>query len=137
MGNIGTVSLLLLFGMGFSLYLGGSILGLELGTGFESFVGIVSAGNVNDIIDLLINSIVSAAGLGTLALSGIVGYATQSSRYVLAIVAISGLNFLFTPFIFINEATATIPTEIRLFVMGVFGILLTIAVLSFVMERDF
>lgn len=139
MDDLGMVTLLLLLGVGFSLYVGSLALGMDLGAGFMTFVEAVSSYDINGILNLIFNAISSPTNAVILAFAVSASFfASQSVRYTFAIfVLIATAQILFMPFTVLTEATALIPIEIRLLTQGFFGLLMVLAVIGFVMERRF
>lgn len=139
MGQFGTIALILLFGVGFSLYAGSLGLGIDIGVGFTEFVNLINNFTIDSLLDLVLNAIsnpINAAAL--LAVTGVSIITGNTARFTFAIAMLLGVTqILFLPFAFTTAATATIPETIRFLVQGFFSLLLVIATMSFVMERDF
>ena len=149
MEDIGLVALLLLFGVGFTFYIGGpSICAWNGGTaaecsgyvpGFIIFMNALATGNISALINtyLLIplTGIVTVASIGIAALAGYVN--GESIRVQIAIVVLIPLaNLLFIPFGFLNSAIFTYQ-PLGLFIVGFFNLLLLLALIGFVMDKRF
>ena len=137
MDDLGLVAIILLFGVGFALFMGGTAIGMDFGTGFGAFVDTISAFDVQGIIDLIIQSVTNPINAAALTVAFGASFLTgQSIRFTLAIlILVAVVQLLFIPFTFMNEATSIMPVEIRLLISGFFSLLLIFIVLSFVSDR--
>jgi len=133
MQNIGTIAILLLFGMGFALYVGS---GGEYGVGFIEFWNAIEGQDINSIIELIVNSLTSTVTIGTAAIAAVLGMVnSQSIRYAAGIVVLTALASIFlTPFTFYKDIP--LPTEITWLIQGFFNLVLLIAILQFITEKE-
>ena len=132
MGNlgIGAISLMLLIGVSFTMYLGGYPSGFV--TLFESLQG-----NPIDLANLIL------ANLGGIALTGGLTVAaalftrdSTSLQFVITATILSTTVYiLFMPLAIFRAAD--IPADIQMFIYVFFNVLILITIISFVSGRDF
>ena len=139
MDDLGTVTLILLLGVGFALHVGSLAMGLDLGSGFTTFIEAITEYNINGLLNLIKNAIMSPVSAATLAFAiGASFISSQSVRYTFAVAVLVALStILFMPFTILNEAVVAIPVVIRYLIQGFFALLMILAVIGFVMERRF
>ena len=139
MDDLGMVTLILLLGIGFALYVGSMAMGLDMGSGFISFIDAITENNIEGLLNIIISSIMSPASAAVLAFAiGASFISSQSVRYTFAVAVLIALaTILFMPFTVLTEATATIPLAIKYLIQGFFALLMILAVVGFVMERRF
>jgi len=138
--DLGLVCIILLFCMGFALYVGTdcSTAGSTncLGVGFYEmwlFVGNVS---VDGLLNILYTAIMDPLTIGILITGGVAAFLSGNRNFTLPLIVLAALaNILFMPFTFISSAP--IPVEFIWLIKGFFGILMLLAVLSFTIGRSF
>ncbi|UCD07244.1 MAG: hypothetical protein JSW41_05475 [Candidatus Aenigmatarchaeota archaeon] len=140
MGQIGFISLVLLFGIGFAMYFGtlDACAGTDncLGVGFIEFTNFLSS-DINTMINLIIAAVVSPTGLAIIGLlTAALVLQGQTGAFIVRVVLIIGLNILFVPFTFVGELGA-VPFMIQLFIRTAFNLFMIIAVMSYTTGRDF
>lgn len=137
--GVGTNCIILLTAMSIIMYIGMGCVS-NVNCGYSSGVTTLMAtfspdGGVQDqsyIVNLFFAA-VPFLTLGALALK----FYGEASKYVLGVMVIGAVNFLFTPFTFVNELSIAIPWEVRILIQVFFNILLFIAVMTFVTEKEF
>lgn len=128
----GTTAIVLLFAIGFCLYLGG----------YDSMFTTIQEqgiGSAFDMKEILVPALLTAFSV---ALAGSIMYAVLGgggtlSEYALlsTFIATFLFSFLFTPIVTFN--TLAMPAEIVQFLVGIFSILIIVAIIAFVRGRDF
>ncbi len=141
MVEYGSVALILLFGIGFAMYVGtidACSVGSEncLGIGFISFINFLTSNDINAIIDLIIGAVVSPAGIGALgAVTVALILQGQVGMLLVRVAVLISANILFVPFTFASDLP--VPLEIQWFIRGTFFLLMLLATISYTTGRDF
>lgn len=136
MGNIGTVAIVILFGIAFAMYVYDSD---AYGFGFTQVIDAWANQDIEIIVNLIISSIINPLSLGVMGIALIASIMSgKSSEYVIAVLILVTMSqILFTPFAIVNDITSTIPIQIQWLVRGFFSIMMVMAVISFITGRDF
>jgi len=140
MTQLGMISVVLLFGVGFALYVGTDCANLGgnncYGLGFIELFNGVAAGSIDAIVNVLLTAIADPLNIGLILTSGIAALLTGNRSMTLPLIALVAVaNTLFMPFTFI--ASVPIPIEVSWLIRGFLGITMVLAVLSFTVGRDF
>lgn len=137
--GIGTNCLIILIAMSVVMYIGMGCVS-DVNCGYSSGVTTLMSTFSPDggpqsqtyIVNLFLG-LVPFITLGALALK----FYGEASKYVIGVMVIGAVNVLFTPFTFVNELSLAIPWEVRIMIQLFFNIMLFIAVMSFVTEKEF
>lgn len=138
MAQLGTVALFLLVGMGFALYVGSNG---QYGQQFYAYYSTITKFDINGMFNLILNALTQNGlggilNIGTIMVSGILSLAlSQSIRYAVGIALITGVaTLLFSPMTFLNELA--LPWQVSLLAGGFFNLLILVAMLQFIAEKE-
>lgn len=136
MRGVGSIAMVLLFAVGFVLYVGSAG---EIQVGFIEFMNIIDQGaSLSDLVNLVLSQLSDIVTAGTIAIAGAAAFMnSRSAGVAIGISILVGLVSIFlTPFTFYNEAGSMMPAELAMLVRGFFNMLIVLAVISFLSERD-
>ena len=132
MDDIGFVSLLLLLGIGFALYVGSDY---QYAPTFMVLTNYLVNNNTEGIVDLILTNVTSFVTIGSITLAGILSFTNSKAiETALGAVLLTALVTIFiTPFTFYQGViTNTALTPLSWLITIFFNILLVIAVVNFV-----
>lgn len=135
MGQIGTVAIMLLFGMGFALFVGS---GGTYGVGFLEMMQYMADYNTEGLVNLIINAVMNPLTLVTIAVITLATFGSGNTlRYTVGVAILVAIASIFiSPFSFYNEAMGAIPIYLQYLIKGFFNLLLVLAVIGFVSDKD-
>jgi len=129
----GTTAMILLFAVVFALYVGSDG---DISPGFLSLWGVIGEGG-SSFWDMLINSFLNPAILGSAAIVGIVSaIITRDMALTLSAASIAILSNVFL-FPLASIRAAGLPMEITWLVIGFMNMLLIAGIMSFIRGKNF
>lgn len=133
MRDVGTVILILLFAVGFVLYVGSDG---QYGAGVWKLIDSLKDMDIASIVNLVKNSLKDYTNIAGLIGIGIFSYVTtRSVSYMGGILVLSGLaQILFLPFTTYKQLP--LPSPFDMLIHGFFNLLLLIAVISFITDKE-
>lgn len=132
MQDIGTVALILLFAVGFVMYVGSNG---QYGIGFLELYNQVGTMDLKSIVNLIVSALSSSISIGTMVIATLFALTnSRSAAYIAGItILIAVAQIFFLPFTFYKEVP--FPNEIMMLTRGFFNLLLLLAVIGFVSEK--
>lgn len=129
MAGIGLTATLLLVGIGFALYVGSG------GVYAPGFIALTQMGSIQAMLNAIISSL-SGITLGAVAIVSVASLTSgQSLKYTLAVAAVAAMSsFFLLPFTMVSNLG--VPTVIQMLITTFFNILLVVAMLGFILEKE-
>lgn len=133
MAGMGTVAIMILFAVAFVFY----VYNPEYGFGFVEFLDSINNNDMSAFINGVLSSLFTQLAAATIGIAAVAALATRNSDYLVAAFLLIGVNALFVPFTFATAVTQNVPFMISILVRGFFNIILLLAIIGFIMGRDF